>query len=445
MVNKNTYLINALKDKAYIDAQWVISILSVFRVDESKEQTKTKWQLISVNGFYHYFDEELNKIPLTSMVNNETKLIKDTEPLFDYLESITISNDDIVNLPKANGSIETTVGRLIQNYIMLVYPFGTKIDYINKRFKPKDVENIVLTKYTLDTPANENEKKNDLIYFDEYSKYMDACIHLTNFNSICVPTLTYKAMTPPPEAKAKLKELMEKYKGKLDNPVTLAEIQKELQAIDKKYMQGDRAEGFLISSKDYDVVRKKLFLMYGDVHGFHEDSKVDFLPKPLTEGVDFTKLDVYNNDARIGSYSRGKETVNGGTSVKELLRASANLSIDIDDCKTKVGLKIHLTEQNEKTYYGLYVIDSGKGVVKLTAENIKPYLNKTVMIRMPAYCKASGNSLCRICCGEYLSLHPNGLSAAVAETGNNILYLFMKAMHGKKLDTAKVNYKKLIR
>lgn len=442
MMNKCKYLLEALNADAYIDSQWVISILSVVTEDPTREQEKKPYKIIHKNNYYFYLSED-NKtlVQLTETINGNEVPIKTDKPLFFIKEPILISSTEVKNLTTKN--IETTVGRLIQNYILLIYPFGNKIEYINKRFTPKNIENIILKRYSLDNPEPEYKDKN-LIYFDEYDKFMDACVHMTNFNNISVPALTYKALTPPPEASSRLKELMEQHKGELNNPVVIAEIQKELQKIDKEYIKGDRAEGFLISNKDYDIVRKKMFLMYGDVHGFNENSDISFLAKPLCEGIDYSKLDVYNNDARYGSYSRGIQTVAGGTSVKELLRASSNTSVDEEDCKTTEGLNVFLTEKNVQSYYGLNII-TDDGVVKLSDGNVDTFLNKNVRIRMPSHCKTSGNGFCSVCCGDKLSLHPNGLSAAVAEIGNNILYTFMKAMHGKKLATNKVKYKSLIR
>lgn len=439
-MDKKKFLLQALNDNAFKDAQWLIAILSIFKEDSDINDNEYKYKIKQIDGKYFFYDGGKYEL-LTESVDKVDKQIPIDRPIFLVKEKITVNNKDVPNLKIQN--IETTVGRLIQNFIMVIYPFGSKIDYINHRFMPSDIEKIVLKKYTLDNPEIEYRDPTK-IYFDEYDRYMDACIHLTNLNNLCVPALTYKALTPPPLAKSKLKELMEKYSGKLDDPVVLADIQKVLQQIDRDYIKGDRSEGFLISNKDFDVVRKKLFLMYGEVHGFNKNSRVDFLPLPLSEGIDYTKLNVYNNDARSGSYSRGMQTVSGGTTVKELLRASANLAIDEEDCHTDQGLEVRLTSQNMKTYYGLYAI-VGNGVIKLNEKSIIPILNKTVKIRMPSYCRTPGSGLCSVCCGEFLSLHPNGLSAAVAETGNRILYLFMKAMHGKKLSTAKIDIKRLIR
>lgn len=432
---KRDYLLLALNNKAYVDAQWLISILSLTMEDPSKEQDDYPFKLVKGEDGYYFLDQNLQKVRLEDATNTQ-------ESLFTYSDYLTITSDEVPHLTHSR-SIETTVGNLIQNYLVLYHPFGTKIEYINRRFKASEVEEIVLARKSFDTPARFEDRDPNKIYFDEYETFCSACIHLTQLNNVCVPSLTYKAMTPPPGAKERLAELMEIHKDKLDDPVVLATISKELEAMDKEYLKGDRSSGFLISKKDLAVVRKKLFLTYGDVKGFKKGNKVDFLPKPLVEGLDYAKFDIYNNDARAGSYSRGAETQLGGVSVKELLRASSNLSIDEEDCGSTHGQKYFLNEKNLEMLKGFTAI-TPKGQIKITDETKAQLLNQTYPIRFPNYCKTAATGFCSTCVGPHLNLHPNGLSEAVSDVGNVLLYMFMKAMHGKEAANQRLDLKEIM-
>ena len=254
--------------------------------------------------------------------------------------------------------------------------------------------------------------------------------------------MTEKAITAPPGGREYLQELMDravKEGRSLHDPATIADIGQEMEKYDSQYLQGDRSLGFLINKKkDLGIVRKKMFLMYGFDKGFDETSQIDFIDRPLSEGIDYSRIDSYINGSRSGSFSRGAETQLAGVSVKEMLRASSNENIAIEDCHTDLGMRITLTEDNISTYRGFYCFYQGKEI-KLDDDNRDMYLGKTVDMRSPAYCRCEGTSRCARCCGPHLSLHQTGISSAVADMGSVFLNTLMKAMHGKPLITKELD------
>lgn len=431
---KRDYLLKALNAGAYKDAQWVIHLLCHTQADPSVKPDDYPFKLHYTEPGKAQFKDETGQV----------YFIEDaTQPLFQIRDRINVTSKEVPHLSQTP-EIETTVGNLIQNYVLLVYPFGSKIEYINQRFTPSDIEKIVEQRKSITTPVHERDRDPNLIYFDEYDRYCDACIHLTNFNAVCVPTLSYRAMTPPPGVAERRQALLEEYKDRLDDPTVMVKISKELEAMDKAYISEDSSSGFFIQNKDFTVIRKRLYLLYGEAKQFsNTDGSPNFIARPLCEGIDYEKLDQYNNDARYGSYSRGAETQLGGVAVKELLRASSNLSIDEQDCGTREGQEFYLTESTAKTLMGFTLI-TPKGLDVLSEENKGQYLNKTVKVRFPSHCKTSGTGFCATCCGPYLSLHPNGLSFAVSDTGNTLLYVFMKQMHGKEDASIRLDMKRLL-
>lgn len=413
--------------RLWMDLEWIVSLLS-YRVGLSEEKI----------GYLKYEDDTCSYFNSEGYWDRIIDYQSENRGLFLYKDKIELKKGDIANLDM---DIETTVGRVLQNLIMLVYPFGDKISYINKRFMPRDIEGIIKDKL-VDTPVGEIERNKDSIYVDEYIRYSDACLFLSQLCQICVPGVTEKAITAPPGGREYLAELMERAvkEGKsLHDPATIADIGQEMEKYDSQYLQGDRSLGFLINKKkDLGIVRKKMFLMYGFDKGFDETSEVDFIDRPLSEGIDYSRIDSYINGSRSGSFSRGAETQLAGVSVKEMLRASSNENIAIEDCHTDLGMRIILTEDNISTYRGFYCFYNGKEI-KLDDDNRDMYLGKTVDMRSPAYCRCEGTSRCARCCGPHLSLHQTGISSAVADMGSVFLNTLMKAMHGKQLATKELD------
>lgn len=418
--------------RLWMDLEWIVSLLS-YRVGLSEERV----------GYLKYENVEcsyFNGEGYWEKIDDYSGLERG---LFQYKDGVVLQKGDIANLDM---DIETTVGRVLQNLIMLVYPFGDKISYINKRFMPRDIESIIKDRL-VDTPLSSTERSKEFIYVDEYIRYSDACLFLSQLCQICVPGVTEKAITAPPGGREYLSGLMDRAvrEGRsLHDPATIADIGQEMEKYDSQYLQGDRSLGFLINKKkDLGIVRKKMFLLYGFDKGFDETSDVDFIDRPLSEGIDYSRIDSYINGSRSGSFSRGAETQLAGVSVKEMLRASSNENIAIEDCHTDLGMRITLTEDNISTYRGFYCFYQGREV-KLDDDNRDIYLGKTVDMRSPAYCRCEGTSRCARCCGPHLSLHQTGISSAVADMGSVFLNTLMKAMHGKALVTKELDIDTLL-
>ena len=107
---------------------------------------------------------------------------------------------------------------------------------------------------------------------------------------------------------AKLKHtLFEKYKGRLTDPLVIAEIENTLIAADKKHLDGDSSMRFYgaLGGKAFDVARKKMYLTVGGIETFSKSSgKYTFLPNSLSEGWEKEYIPTIANEIRKGSYSR---------------------------------------------------------------------------------------------------------------------------------------------
>lgn len=355
-------------------------------------------------------------------------------PLFNVKEPITITAEDI---PNATGSIETTYGRLLFNYTALAYPFGKKIPYINEQVTPSKVEELII-KRLKDNPEKDSDRNEQDIYIDEYLKFTDAMFYMVSFTQLCVPAFTPKSIITPVGINEYKKKLLEENKDKLSDPSTIAKIDAALVEYDKKWLEGDESEGFLISNKSRKVVRKKLYGMVGAEQGLEDKMEMDLVPNSLAEGWDINKFPEMSNIMRAGSFKRGAETQLGGVSVKWFFRATSNCNVTVDDCGSKLGMDFLITENT--LYKTIGFTEVGKSE-RITEETAKQYVGKIVKLRSPMYCKLDKTDYCKTCVGERLANNPTALSVAITEYGSVMMAASMSAVHGKVLSLAKINYK----
>lgn len=146
------------------------------------------------------------------------------------------------------------------------------------------------------------------------------------------------------------------------------------------------------------------------------------------------------SNLREGTYDRGASTALGGEAVKFILRVMQNTVIAEDDCKTKLGMPVKITKATQEQFVGNYLIEGTK-LVQLTPENVGGYLNKEVVMRSPLFCRTERSNFCATCIGGRYGDHATGLPTAASNVGSIMMAVFMSAMHGKALKTAKYDYK----
>lgn len=361
---------------------------------------------------------------------------------------------DIVNLkagqvPNLKEDIRTTYGNLLANYILLVWPFQDKISFVQGRMSPAKLEEVILPLLE-DNPTSQADyearvaKKPNVVFVNQYLKFADAMTYISGFADLWVSAGTKKTLLPPPGVAELREQLFKKYNIDPSNPTAdpaaVAMVAKELLAYDAKWLEGDDTLNFLISKKNFEVVRAKKFLMLGAESGLGDGQDVELIPNSLHEGWDVEKLPAMINNLRAGSFNRGAETMRGGEAVKWLLRASSNINIVKGDCGSQLGISVHLTDSTKKKYLGFSTITE-QGSVQLTEENIGNYMGKHIKMRSPMYCHKPHTDYCEVCVGPRLTANPTGSSSAISDFGSTIMLMFMKANHGKALLLAEYDYK----
>lgn len=346
--------------------------------------------------------------------------------------AITLEENDIPLTHEPN--TQTTLGIILGNMYLLYYPFKNKFNFFNgiitKAFDQRIVERL-----TDDVAPGEKEDPNK-IYIHELLKYNDACDAISGFDHLFASSGSGNIITVHQSVIELRNQLLEKHKHELMDPRVQADIESQLVAADKASFKDDRdARNFLITGKSFNPTRKKQLILIGGSGGFGSDGTQSFIPTSLNEGWKVEDIPIHANEARAGSYFRGKETANGGTKVKEANRMAMDTEITKEFCGATIGLKEHIHETQKSKYLKRYMV-SPDGPVLLTKDNIDQYVGKTVELHSPQYCKVDGANYCKICIGLTWAALPKGLSNVISNIGDVFMYDKMKRMHGKALATA---------
>lgn len=434
-MNKQQLFIAAMAAGEYKRRGWIISAFSLIREapDDWKKEAYP-YRIVHTPTGYSYVDPENE---------NQLTVIPDVAvgtPLYQMKEKVLIKKGELANV---NRDITTTYGNVIVNCHVLIYSFGHKVPYIEGKMSPNMVEELILPRMR-DTPAEGEPRDDKFLYMDEYQRFADGSFALAGFAQLCVPAATEKTMTSAPGIRELRAKLLEENKDRLHDPAVIAKIDAELVAHDRAWLKGDLSEGFLITKKSIEIVRKRQHSMHGAEVGLSEGVDVELIKNSLAEGWDISKFTAMNNSLRAGSFNRGAQTMLGGAANKELTRASSNLYVTERDCGSQMGIPMDVDGDNYKQLAGLYLVAAKEPISVPDVEEAKKYVGKSVLRRSPMFCKLNNTDYCECCVGDRLAANPAALSIAVSEFGAAFLELFMGAAHAKALTVHKLDWKKRI-
>lgn len=343
---------------------------------------------------------------------------KPGEPIFRFKEVIEVPPGAVENITKKTKS---TYGRLLLNQLLLVENLGAKIEYQDGNWHSDSIIYKVMGRVAND----------DSISASEAHAFVNATQFLAGLTQLCVPSASEKALTTDPRIKAKRAELLEKYKGQLNDSSVISKIEQELIAMDREWIKGDISEGFYKSGKAFNITRKRAHVMHGGEANFLDESKMTLVPTSLQEGWDMKYLPEMVNSLRDGSHSRGAATAIGGERVKKFQQVFQNASISVDDCGTKLGMEYLVTDINKNFFVGRRLV-SGKSITK---DNVNSLVGSTIKLRSPQYCNGAKTDYCKVCSGETVSNHPNAINMLAASIGSVFMLREMSKTHGKELLT----------
>ena len=120
-ISKKDFLKYSIDNKNVLKLEWVIAVFSILMEDSKYVKLGLGNELIVIIDNEEYILENAIK-------NN---------PVFTPTDKISIEKLFIENLTE---DIDTTVGRVLLNYILLCYNFKVKVPYINGIIKVSDIE-----------------------------------------------------------------------------------------------------------------------------------------------------------------------------------------------------------------------------------------------------------------------------------------------------------------
>lgn len=413
-MTKLDYFIYSVKNGLYLHRAWLLSTYGIMANDYS-------------NDFITIRDQKLY-VKVKDLTFQMEELITDFafgEPIYGKKEKVLVKNN---TLPFIEGDQDTTYGRMIINCLILWYPYQGKIKYQNQYMKPSHIDDLA---YEL--------LKSGKSTVEEHIRFENACSMITCLTQTGVPSASRRSMIPNPEVPKLKKKLLEENKDKLEDPAVIADIQNQLIAADKQYLEGDSSLGFFIKGKNFNVTRLKTMGMYGAEPDFYDESKLSLMTTSLSEGWTKDNMQLLINNLRGGSFARGKETALGGESTKITSRIFQNYRIDVDDCHTAIGLKTRINKANYKNLVGRYEVGA---TAPLTMEVLTRYMKerKVIQLRSPAYCAVNETSFCKRCFGDQVANNGLGLNSQAIIATSAMMYISMGAMHSKQLSVAKYNF-----
>jgi hypothetical protein len=412
---KIEYLKQSLLSHQYRKKSWLISN---FSITSFKDLPNAEYE-IAIDQFFNY------KTIIGDTVVTIDDAIKKA-PLFSFKDKLTIDGSWY---PGITAPIETTLGRLLFNYIAIYSSFGTKFPYINEMIDVGKIENQIAAKLQSTT----SDKSDAYYYVDELIKFNDATQFICQLSTLCTISATPKNIVKPPGINEFKAKLIKEYGDRLRDPVVLAEYEKKLKAYDEEWLKDDPSNGVFLTGKLKNVARKKMYLGVG-MEGSFDESPASITPitNSLDQGWHTTpeEFTAAINGQRSGAVARGLDTQKGGVLYKQLIRSTNNIKITDNDCGSKLGLHRTFNLEDYRKLINRYIILPNGGIKLIESEEeAKKYVDKEVILRSPMFCKESGSNRCRVCMGESMAKIPKGLTIPITEISSIVLNTFMKRMH----------------
>lgn len=429
------YLKYAIEKKLHLDTAWYRYAFTVVRETDAQKAVKYPGKLVHEPFGFFCLNDNLESVKIETSV-------KPTEPLFAKKDVLTITKDWIPTLQE--NSVETTVGRLILN-LFLVEAFGKKLPYINTKFTPADVEKKIASKLQ-STPPEGKERQEDLFYVDEYLKFCECVSLISTLSTLFSNSISRVGTLPPPGRREFRAKILEKYQGRLHDPVEMSKFEEEMAEYDKEYLKNDPSYGTFMTGKTMKS-RTKIFMSQGgEVNNFSKSMEVTPIIQSLEEGVamDDKGFTASANTIRFGSFARGAETVNGGVVAKGLNNAADNWVVVEGDCGSKLGITRVYYGDDVKKLVGRIAIINEKMVPIESLDEARKFDGKAVILRSPQYCKMESTRTCTTCATPELSVYKKGVTIPLGEVSGGILSDSLKIMHDSSLTTAVMDLKQVL-
>lgn len=400
IMTPNEFLIYSIREKLVYKLSWYKSVFAI---------PKSNNLLISiVNGIYTY-----NDIQIDCDVKEPILRIKDIVKIPEGLLKIRSEN------------FEDTAGGVLINLLIVEHAFKGTLPYFKEEFSYKD---------DIKTFLKEGIADGTFIY-EDIVRITNTFLLTRNISKIIVTPISRKVYLPPKWLKEFKNNLIKEYKKKygdkcLEDQAIVLQLEADIMDKVKLHFKDDPTYGITFDKKALSSFKKR-YVSIGYTESLTPNTKNEMIMESLSEGwpSDRDKITGINNSIIFGSNARAKMTVIAGTFAKHLVTAMHAISVDVDDCGTTDGVPFVIRDIWIDALLPLYRVSKGKAI-KNSKEYLMANIGKTIIIRLPLYCKANGDHLCKVCSGEYLSMNKNSPSLIASETGGDNLNFRLSFFHG---------------
>lgn len=322
----------------------------------------------------------------------------------------------------------STFGLMLFNIVIFYEALGGVVDYVNKSFNKGLIEKVV-GGVMVDEPEEGEELPEGKVGVKACLKVTENCYFLEGLGQFFIKPGGMDTLSVDPSILRRRDELFAKHKDKLSDPVIFTAIVDELVDMDRAIQMSGPSKEFYINDGFISNARKRMFIAFGIEPNPTMTGWVPMI-QSLDEGTDESLLPNYINTAVEGSFGRAMATGEGGSRVKEISRLISRASIvkDVIDCGSPVGENVLMREGNSKSWIGSSFLD-GKKLGKITEENHKSFIGKTLSMRVPQFCTIKDGNFCQTCLGDQLGKSGDMFTAEVILIPTNFMLYEMKKAH----------------
>lgn len=409
-ITKKEFFLLAYKHNLYKKRVFLLRVSNVLFKKDKPDEFPTNvdnksFQFVLENETYEIIDSDINK------------------PLFDRMETLVLEKGDLPNVVEKT---KTTYRKALLNVILIVNIFNDEVPYISGSMDNKVLSDIVETKL-----------RDKTMNMKQYFKLSSCISFIEVLADSAVVSSTDQALGSFPTVKKLKDELVLKYKDKLDDPVVVAKINKELIAEIRNVLKDSPAFKYLDNKA---LIGKSVLMTHGMVGGVQrldDPTKVYTVTNSLIEGMRPEDLPSVINNLRAGSIDRGEETALGGAAAKGSGRVYQNTKIVIPDCGTKVGEPFEIDGVINKDLVGYY--EPGKSK-PMDLDYINKHNGRILYVRMPIGCTTPNGNYCEKCMGDSVVASTTALGPYMSAYSNVYMQISLAQFHGKVLKTRQYTF-----
>lgn len=392
---------------------------------------------------------ESNELVIKGTTNWSIKMDDRIVELDSLITNPPLSFQSKLNIPKGFMSIvdqdyETTIGRVITNYLLFEYGLNGKMNYINEQFSYNKKESDIISSLI----TNVDKKTDKDITIEDFRKVARVCSYLRSLSGLLTVATTEEITYPEPEFFKHRDKVRNNYKVKYGEDWTrdkynLLEYEEEMM----NYMLDkfkDNPTLHITMNKKTLKSFKMLYISIGIMQKMDETSDDINVVSSLEEGHSLDKevFTAMNNSTRFGSVSKANATVVAGVVTKHITTALQSFMITIDDCGSKDRSTMRLHKEFLQALLFLDIYHKGKLVDKNKSDYEK-LIGEIIDVRLPTNCKVTGDNFCKKCCGVMTSLFPKSLPHLFIKLSGDGLQYQLSRFHGSEYIVREIDYNDL--